>query len=108
MRNFIDNSTFLQDDFLYINENIVGDYVKIEKVGQDIIFTSNYVSCPRIAFSVYNDEFVYDLGVSGIMNFVNNKFPGDIFKEVVEKPYCLFKESVKKDYKINHINFIEN
>ena len=106
--NYINSFTFYEDAFFYENKNILGDYVRIEKIGQDIVFTTNYVSCPRIAYCITNDNFIFDLGYEAISSFVSDRFNGDTFKEVEEEPCIYFKESVRKDYKIKHIDFIEN
>ena len=103
----ITNSSFNRD-VSYIERNAVGDCISVNKVGDDIVFTTNYVSCPRIAYCYYEEKFIFDLGNDGISCFLSKFFPNDMFQEVVNEPYCLFKDSVKKDYTYKHINFIEN
>ena len=111
------NKTFiLNEDFnliendttIYYTENVVGQYIKIEKVNDTFVFTTNFLTCPRIAFSRFEDKFIFDLNINEAISFVAKYYPNDFTKEVNEQPYSLFKESVRIDYKYNHIDFIEN
>ena len=76
-------------------------------MGDTVVFTTDFVACPRIAYSKYNDQFIFDLNRYGIADFVASHYE-DPYKETLEEPYCNFKKSVKEDYTLNHINFIEN
>lgn len=107
---YIDNSDFStsSNQIICYKINKVGQYFKIEKVEDKIIFTTNYVSCSRIAFSKYDNNFIFDLGNTAIKNFIETYFPEDTQKTVDEAPYCRFKQSVRKDYELNHVEFIEN
>lgn len=106
--NFISNSTFLEERPFFYWCNLAQQEVKYEKINKDIVVICNYISAPRIAYCYYEEEFIFDLGNEAILDFVNRHFPNDVVQEVNEEPYSLFKESVKKDYKIKHIQFIEN
>lgn len=98
----------LQVGDYYLKSNLLGDYIKWEKVDDDtIIFTTNHLGCPRISHCKTNNDFVFDLGRCGIEPFVTNHFE-DVYKEVTETPQIYFKKSVLKDYKLNHCNYIEN
>ena len=107
MKSYITPSTFNKNES-YIKENVLGDFVKWEAIGEDIVFTTNYVACPRIAFCIKDDNFIYDLGKDEIRTFVMRYWPYDYEQDVLEEPYSLFKTSVKQDYVIKHVNFIEN
>ena len=108
-KNFIINKDFdlYDNQLIYENINVVGQYVRITKVDDNIEFTSNYVSCPRIAYSIINGKFIFDLG-RRIVDFVYENYPNDCFQVVLEEPYCEFKQSVLEDYKVKHVEFIEN
>ena len=89
------NKTFiLNEDFnliendttIYYTENVVGQYIKIEKVNDTFVFTTNFLTCPRIAFSRFEDKFIFDLNINEAISFVAKYDPNDFTKEVNEQP----------------------
>jgi len=103
---YITNKTLNGD--MYEVKNILGDYVKWYKVNDVVVFECNYVAAPRIAYSNFDDDFIFDLGSNGIVSFINKHYPNDTVQAVSEEPYSQFKQSVKKDYELKHVSFIEN
>ena len=111
MTNFITEQDF---------ENIVDNYwtsadpannkLEIQKIDNKIIFSSNYVACPRIAYIIKNNKFVFDLGNSGIQEFLEREYPNDMYndEDSLEEPYRSFINSIKKDYHFKHVHYIEN
>lgn len=93
---------------VYEFTNAVNQSIKIMKIGDTFEFTTNYLACPRIAYAYYNDKFIFDLGRIAISDFVKEYYPNDYKKENIEAHFKGFKISIKEDYEINHINFIEN
>ena len=111
MANFITESSFKDElDNVQTFLDAANNKLEIIKTKDKIIFTSNYVACPRIAYIIKNNKFVFDLGNKGILNFLENEYPSDMYKDEnsLEEPYSLFINSIKKGYFFNHVGYIEN
>lgn len=106
---YITDETFNLDEGLFF-ENIEanGSMYRWERVGEDIVFTTDFFACPRIAYCVVENEFVFDLDRDKIQEFIRNHFPNDYIKNELEEPYNHWAKSVQGDYWYKHIQFIEN
>ena len=107
-KEYITNETFKLDFPSYIKREANESQYKWEKVNEDVVFTTNFIAAPRIAYCKYKDKFVFDLGRENVVAFVKKYYPNNYLKETLEEPYSRLKKSVQDDFIYNHIEFIEN
>jgi len=106
---FINKDTFNLEDGTYFEEiKLNGSKYRWEKVNGTIVFTTDFMACPRIAYCNLGVDFIFDLGRKDIQNFVWLYFPNDYLKEEGENEYSFLPKSVAEDYEYKHIEFIEN
>ena len=103
----ISNKNFFNITYVKIR-NEADQIITVRREEDCVIITSNYVACPRVAYCRVGEDFIFDLADDDIREFVKEHYPDDYYKDVVEEPYSRFKPSVKKDYNMNHVEYIEN
>lgn len=104
---YITDKTFNEKEGTnYIKIEPIDNYFKWERVGDDIVFTTNFIAAPRIAYSISGNEFIFDFAQKQITKFVSDHFDGDIFYP--EPTRNFISKYATDDYRIKHISFIEN
>lgn len=105
----VNNGSFLSEDgILFKGTEENGNCITCEKIGNDIVITTNFLASPRIAYININGNFHFSCERKLIEDFIMSQRGEVEYQEVTEYPMYRFKENVKKDYTIKGISYIEN
>lgn len=106
---YVDNDSFSNDSFFFKITPRGSDKVMMcYKEGQDIIFKTDFVSAQRIAYCRYEDKFIFTFHIDNIIGFLKQFYTEDQIYKEPEPQYARYRNSIRKDYCVNYVQFIDN
>lgn len=108
-KKYIDNNSFKLNDIDFtITARGSGKTMKCFSAGKDIVFETDFVSANRIAYCFHDDKFIFTFHIDNIVDFLKQFYTEDQIYKEPEPQYARYRNSIRKDYSVNYVQFIDN